>query len=691
MKVRYVFFSSILFFGCSLILLAQKTNTEGSRQIHLDFHTSEYIKGIGEEFDKKQFQNALIAGNVNSINVFAKGHHGWCYYPSKAGAIHPNLKFDLLKEQIDACHEIGVRVQAYITVGWSVKDAREHPEWRCLTKKGEAFSHDGKNLSDFDTSEGLPFTWWELLSPEGAYLDLILAQTKEVCKNYDLDGIWFDIIPVENINYSESSLADMKAKGIDVKDHEAANEYHVEKMKVFFEKTTDVVKKYLPDASLFYNWTTAMNYKNAIKYDLYKYNTKQDLEDLPTTWGGYDVFPMRAKFFNNTGKPIVAMSGKFHTAWGEFGGFKHKDAILYETASMLAFGARANIGDQLHPSGIMEMETYKNIGFAFDYVEKIEEYSLNGTDVANLGVWLSLSKENDEGTVKMLLENQLDFLVINNLDDWSGIETIILNSGTHLNETDTKRIQKFLDKGGKLLVMGNGTLDEQKGEFAFDLGVKYLGPAEFDIDFTMVKDELAENLPKSPFLNYSAAIRVEPLRGAKVLARIREPYFSRTIEHFTSHRNTPYKLQDATHPAVVEHGNTVYVAHDLGKQYFETGARVHRDLFYNALKTIHPESMLEVDLPSAARVNLLHQPDKKRYVAHLLYATPMKRGAAEIIEDLIPIFDITTTIRVPEKISKVYTIPDNPDNNELDFELINGDVKVTVPKLKCHQAVVFEY
>ena len=45
---------------------------EPSRQIHLDFHTSELIPDIGGGFEKKQFQEALRAGRVNLINVFAK-------------------------------------------------------------------------------------------------------------------------------------------------------------------------------------------------------------------------------------------------------------------------------------------------------------------------------------------------------------------------------------------------------------------------------------------------------------------------------------------------------------------------------------------------------------------------------------------------------------------------------------------
>ena len=33
-----------------------------SRQVHLDFHTSEHIDGIGERFSKQNFQDALRAG-----------------------------------------------------------------------------------------------------------------------------------------------------------------------------------------------------------------------------------------------------------------------------------------------------------------------------------------------------------------------------------------------------------------------------------------------------------------------------------------------------------------------------------------------------------------------------------------------------------------------------------------------------
>ena len=61
------------------------------RQVHLDFHTSEKIDGIGSEFSKENFQAMLKLGHVNSITVFSKCHHGWTYHPTKASVQHPGL------------------------------------------------------------------------------------------------------------------------------------------------------------------------------------------------------------------------------------------------------------------------------------------------------------------------------------------------------------------------------------------------------------------------------------------------------------------------------------------------------------------------------------------------------------------------------------------------------------------------
>lgn len=661
-----------------------KEKMEKSRQIHLDFHTSEAIDSIGFYFDKKQFQDALITGNVNSINIFAKGHHSWCYYPTKIGKMHPGLDFDLMGAQIEACREIGVSVRLYFTVGWSANDVKEHPEWAILRKDGSNDYRDRlKNAGPDDMIRG-----WESMAPEGPYADLILAQTEEILQNYDVDGIWYDILKVELLNYNDFVKQDLKEQGIDISDEMAVKARQNERYFEFFERSSDLIKSYDPEATIYYNGTTAAyvdrNLKQ-FKYGFYRYNTKHDLEDLPTAWGGYDIFPYRSKYFANTGKEIVAMSGKFHKAWGEFGGFKDKEAIRFEAASMIAFGASCNFGDQLHPSGIMDMATYENIGYAYDYVEKIEDYGIGGIHVSTTGLYLGEDIAALEGIVRMLCERQVNFNIVNTLEDWSDIDVLILPTGEVLPR-DVDRIRAFEKRGGKILALSSSAFF--RGEPLIDIGAEYVGEASYDVDYTMVGPELSQDLLPSPFLNYKAALRVEPLTGTEVLAAIREPYFSRTVSHYCSHANTPYTLADAAQPAVIRKGNVVYLAHDLDRQYYSEGARLHRDLFFNALSLLRDEALVEVEMPSMGRINLLHQPEHRRYVLHLLYASPIQRGNVRVIEDIVPIYDIPVSINLDEKVTSAYLIPSG-ENIKLSRK--NGKLSVVIPELNCHTALVLEY
>lgn len=657
---------------------------EPTRQIHLDFHTSEKIDSIGFKFDKNQFQEALKAGNVNAINIFAKGHHSWSYYPTKVGTQHPNLDFDLLRLQIEACREIGVKVFAYFTVGWSSNDAINHPEWAVLRPDGSNDYRDMvSELKPNDTFQG-----WEYLEPSGPYAEYILEQTEELISNYDIDGIWYDIIKPEFLNFNQWSLLEFKKLGIDPKDSTAVVQRTMERYREFFEAANGIIKKHRPDATVYYNGTTKTYNTGDIalfKHRLFEYNTKHDLEDLPTAWGGYDIFPWRSKYFANTGKPIVAMSGKFHKAWGEFGGFKHKDALLYETASMVSFGASANIGDQLHPSGEMDMDTYKNIGFAYDYAKKIENYGIGGTHLSETGLYIGEDLTAIEGIVGMLLEKQVNFNIVNTLADWSDIETIIISSGGVL-ENDVAKIKDFVAQGGNLLILGDGII--KNGVPIVDIGASYVGKSDFDVDYTLVKGSLGEGLVASPFLNYHAGLKIRPEPGTEVLANIKEPFFSRTKEHYSSHNNTPYKLHNAHHPAIIKDGNVIYMVHDLDRQYAKEGARLHRDLFFNTLQILRKDPMVETQMPSMGRINLLHQKEQKRYVVHLTYASPIQRGSVEVIEDLVTLRDVPLKVRLKENINAVYLVP---SGELLKPKQVDGKLEVTIPKLHCHTAIVFTY
>ncbi|NLG51580.1 MAG: hypothetical protein GX552_15860 [Chloroflexi bacterium] len=659
---------------------------EPSRQVHLDFHTSEHIPGIGSRFRKEQWQQALQIGRVNLINVFAKCHHGWSYYPTQVGHVHPHLDFDLLGSQIAACHEIGVRAPIYFTVGWSANDAEQHPEWCLRDQEGSIVA--GSWDWDAGPETPKPTFSWKSLCVGTPYHDLIRAQTEELCRLYDVDGFWYDIYQVVGGCYCEYCQRGMRERGLDPNNPDDAMQYRVDTVRAHADDLRTLIHSYHPDASVYFNGITTLDRPMNLKHRLFEVNTKNDLEDLPTTWGGYDKLPIRAKYFLKENKPAVAMSGKFHTSWGEFGGFKDPEAIRAEAATMIAFGVCCNFGDQLHPCGEMDLETYRNIGHAYAYVEQIEEYGIGGKPLASLGLWLTGSLPHDEGTARMLLEEQVDFDTVGPASDLAAYEVVVIPSQPCLSSQDAAMLQAYVEQGGKLLVLGAGALDAARQAFVLDVGARYIGPGQFDVDYTVVGDALAEGLVRSPFLNYAPALRVEPQQGTTVLAALREPYFSRTYGHYCGHQNTPYQLEDAPHPAAIRRGNVIALLHGLDELYYHHGAQVHRQLFINALRQLHTRPMIEVNLPSAGRVSLLAQPEHGRYVAHLLYAAPMQRGRCLVLEDLPALRDVQVTVRLPQTPQRAYLVP---GNTPLACTVgADGAATVTVPEFSCHCAVVFE-
>jgi hypothetical protein len=333
-------------------------------------------------------------------------------------------------------------------------------------------------------------------------------------------------------------------------------------------------------------------------------------------------------------------------------------------------------------------------------VEQIEEYGIHARPVSNLGLWRTGVEADDEGVARMLLETQTDFVVVpaeageDPAIDLSAYAVIVLTGARGLSEAQAAALNGYVQEGGRLLVLGESALNADGSAFALDVGATYLGPARYDVDYTVLGTDLGAGLVKSPFLNYEGALRVQPDAGTQVLAALHEPYFSRTYARYCSHRNTPYRPEKAEHPAALRAvvgnngGHVIYLAHRLGKLYFELGARLHRDLFIRALGLLHTAPTLKTVMPSAGRVSLLHQPEKFRYVAHLLYAPPLQRGGCAVIEDLVPLYDVPLAIDVPEEIVNAYLVPGGAS---LPLSPMGTVTSVTVPVVECHQAVVFEY
>jgi hypothetical protein len=665
-----------------------------NRQIHLDFHTSEFIEGIGAQFDKRQFQSALKLGRVNHINVFGKCHMSWSYYPTKIGKMHPHLKFDLLGAQLEACREIGVRAPIYFTAGWSAQDAKNHPEWCVRDKQGEIVSQGP--WSDDAAAQKPTYNWKFLcMAASGPYHSFVLSQVEELCKMYPVDGFWMDIYHAANSGcYCNPCKARMMKEGVNINDETAVIKSYAGSMKAHMMAVRAIATQHHPAATVFFNPTPRVGGFPIFRERLFDANTQQEIEDLPSSWGGYDKLPVESKFHLGDGSRGVAMSGKFHKAWGEFGGFKSPAALRYEGAAMISFGVACNFGDQLHPSGAMDMSTYRNIGEAYAYVEKIEDYGPGGVPYSKLGLWLAYDENNlnsvsnasaDRGVSGILLESHYDY-VIATPQNLGSLSTIVMSSAPNLTSETAKQLTDWVAKGGKLVVLGSGALDPTGKRFMLDLGAEYISGPGYDCDYTVVAGPLAKGMVDTPFLNYYPAIRTKVTTG-KVLATLREPYFSRTNGQYSGHLNTPYRLETAPYPAAVQKGNIVFLPHALDKMYLANGMKLHRDFVRNAIDLLAGEQVVKVEgLPSAGRISFLHQKDKKRYVAHLLYSPALPRGDVQVIEDFPVIDKAKLTVTLPEVVRSVTTVP---GGQTLSVMRSGKTITVDVPAFSMHTAIVF--
>jgi hypothetical protein len=659
------------------------------RQVHLDFHTSEQIAGVGSRFDKQQFQEMLQLGHVDSINLFSKCHHGMSYHDTSVGVRHPGTEEELLPRQMEACHEIGVKTPIYISGGLDEAAFSVHPEWGVRTKSGHTID---------------PFVpGFKLLCFNTPYLDYLCAQIAEVIERFEGgDGLWIDIIIVTPC-YCNWCLRGMQEHGLSRFNDEDVVAYSQIVLQKYYQRVDEIIRGHKPGLRVFHN--SGHIPKGA--QHIIKWNTHLELESLPTGGWGYDHFPVSAKYVATTGLDFLGMTGKFHTTWGEFGGYKRKTALQYECAAMLAFGSKCCVGDQLHPAGLMNRATYELIGAAYSEVEAKEPWCRVAQPLSEIAL---ISPEalyagrprnarepvfSEEGAARMLLELHQQFDVVDLDRDLSRYKLVVLPDDITLEGTFADRIRHYFQNGGRLLLSGQSGLNDARDTFALDLGLEVVGKSEFNPDYIVPGAELPSSPVRDPFVIHGGAWNVRILDDKiKVLAERVNTYFNRTAEHFCSHQHSP-EAERSEFPAIVGNQRFVYFAHNIFERYRNYGQPLYRDLIQDAIGLLIDRPSVQTNLPTAARVSLMQQESENRIVLHLLHAVPVKRGAdssdietglqaVEVIEDIVPLYDIECRVRVPQKITDVRLVP---ADDAIDYTMDGDCVCFTVPKLFCHQMV----
>ena len=650
------------------------------RQVHLDFHTSGHIKDIGKKFNKADFQKMLKLGHVNSITIFSKCHHGWAYHPTGTNEMHPHLDFDLLSQMIEACKEIGVQTPVYISTGLDEKLAIQHTEW---LSRGE--NQDIDWTSDFQTPGYHTFC---LNSP---YLNIIAGQCAEVAAKFDVEGIFLDIVRPK-LCYCQTCVMDVLNNGGDPNDEKTMWDYAQVVYKKYYETINKAIHDQNPKMRIFHNG----GHISRGSRDQAFANTHLELESLPTAGWGYDHFPLSARYAQGLGMEFLGMTGKFHTAWGEFGGYKHPNAIKYEAALCIANGGKCSVGDQMHPLGYLDEGTYRLIGAAYSEVEAVEEFCDDVQSIADVAVFSDEEYMNRfgkngkiaSGVSRMVLEGKYLYDVVDVQSDFGKYKVLVLPDMVMLDDDLKAKVKAFTKNGGKVLATGFSGLGLDKKELLLDLGAKYKGLCEYTPSYFRPAFTPGD-LYDTTYVFYGHGHNIEKTADGKELGRRVNPYFNRAPFKFCSHQHTPYNLDDV-HAGMTQGSEGIYISWNVFEDYATKGSLILKETIKYALdQLLGDKKTLVTNLPAQGVTTLMHQADKNRFVSHMMYATPTRRGdGVEIIEDIIPIYDTMVQLLLDKKIIKAYLAK---SKTPVAFEQTGNKVSYKVDKIVCSEIVVLEY
>jgi hypothetical protein len=375
---------------------------------------------------------------------------------------------------------------------------------------------------------------------------------------------------------------------------------------------------------------------------------------------------------------------------------------------MLAFGSKCSVGDQLAPRGALDESTYDIIGAAYSEVEAKEPWCDGAENVADIAM-LSVeaceveagnanpgrNHDADNGAARVLLESHFLFDVIDAQMPLDKYKAVMLPDEIAISDTLKKKLDTYVRKGGKLILSGKSGIASDGQSLLFDIGAEHEGVSPYEPDFVLPADALQPDFVHQPMVMYAPSQRITTTTGTS-LGQVYDPYFNRNYKHFCSHQHTPAQPDASGYDAGSMTGKVLYFAHPVFSIYANYGQVALRQFITKAITQFLGDgvTLSLTGMPSTSRVSLTQQKKAKRQVLHLLYANTIARGGGskrgrsiEVIEELLPLRDVSATVTVDGKVKKVTS---EPDGQAVPFKQKGSKVTIDIDEFTCHKMLVLQ-
>ncbi|MFF9643021.1 alpha-amylase family protein [Kitasatospora aureofaciens] len=649
------------------------------RTVHLDFHTGPEIPDVGRDFDPVSFARTFRDAHVDSVTVFAKCHHGHLYHGTDRPERHPGLApgLDLLAEQVQALHSVGIRAPIYLSLQVDEYAAREHPEW---------VAHD-ENLKIARWTPSAFQAGWNILDMSSPYADYFADQLDEVLRRFaPVDGIFVDMC------WSQPSLSrwavdGMRREGLDPADADHRARHADLVAQRYMARYSAMVEKALPPDAAQGVWFNGRP-KTRLPQER-PFVRHVEIEGLPTGGWGYAFLPYVARFVRPLGMPTLSHTGRFHESWGDNAALKPRAALLYETSQMLSHGLTSGVGDVLHPRGVPAPAVYELIGSVYGHIEACEPFVEGGEVVSEVAVVVDPGLgdhpgASNIGAVRALQQLRIQFDVLPPTADLGAYRAVVVPESTPVDDGLAERLGAYRRAGGAVLLVGPALLRNGTEPVLPDLPVEGLAPAPACEVFLACRG--VPGVPEDfPVISHGSRLTARALPGAEVLARVVAPYFPRSWDRFCGHSYTP--PADPTEEVAVAVGDGVAaVTVSLLEAFHDHGLEAYRRLLGAALDRLLPDPLVRAGGPVHLETTVVRTGTGT--VVHLTSFVPSRETPElDLVHDPFPLVDVPVAVRVAAVPRSVRL---QPAGRELPWEHDGEYVHVRVTAADGHAMVVVE-
>jgi hypothetical protein len=545
----------------------------------------------------------------------------------------------------------------------------------------------------------------------GYYQEYALKILQEVIENYPIDGIFFNMMGYTGADYAGHYTGICQCDNCKKRFHEetgltlpvTSDDSSIQEYRKFQRRTADEL------------YTKVTGYIKELnpKLIIYNYNA------VGTQWiaseSGSSMSPRVDNIYNATDKVKRTL-----------GSYKDKtplNLIMYfQAIGYRSIGSSANLlrtwwlENMLHgaPVSMVVVGTlvhYEDRAFIpianelFRYHKQHEKLFTNVQANSKVAVVMG-SRGEYTGIMQLLSEEHITYDVVlpaqidadNCPRKLKEYQILILGDVRDMSDKQIKLIDEYIQNGGKALVTGATSTNDENGSDRHKIALQSLGVLpEYQLfnktisTYLKVSEKDKEALGKNELEDFTLVMMYSDFLQCKTKDDAQGYLRLLPDTRFGPAEKTYYAESDITnYPGIVSssygQGKTVFIPWLIGEQYSQKGNYAQRILFIASLKNLLSlDNPVETDASPVIEITHLHNLNGAfEWIGMINHSGFL----ANSIREPITINNIRLRVQASKKVANVHLMR---SKIEVDFKQTDGWIECTVPEIKDFEQVVLLY